>query len=134
VTGDFSPAAFGRILAAGKTIAAFSLAGKAGTIDEDALTIDVIVPYGTDLTSLTPTVAHTGVRYDPAGPRDFTGAVIYTVTALDGSTRTYTVTVTVQGQISITISGTGDENRRHDLVALPQSDTLGAEKEIARKR
>jgi hypothetical protein len=106
VTGDFSPAALGRILNNDKAITAFSLAGSTGTIDEGAGIINVIVPYETDLTSLAPTVTHTGVSYDPAGPQNFTSPASYTVTALDGSIRTYTVTAVVADLSSIGVGGT----------------------------
>jgi hypothetical protein len=58
--------------------------------------ISVWVPAETDdLTALSPNIAHTGVDIDfPAGfARNFNGPVDYTVTAEDGSEKTYTVTV-----------------------------------------
>jgi hypothetical protein len=57
--------------------------------------ISVWVLPGTDLTALSPDIAHTGVDIDfPAGiARDFSGPVDYTVTAEDGSEKTYAVTV-----------------------------------------
>src|SRR5206468_8785993 len=55
------------------------------------------LPYATDPTSLTPTIAITGVSVNPASgtPEDFSGPVLYTVTAQDGSTKVYTVYVTI---------------------------------------
>jgi hypothetical protein len=83
-----------------KAIAAFSFASPAaaGTLDEANHTIKVIVPIGTNLTNLTPTITHTGASIAPASgtPQNFTNPVIYTVTAGDSSTQTYTVTVTFQ--------------------------------------
>jgi hypothetical protein len=81
-----------------KAIAAFTIAGVTATaagggIDEAAGTIDVTVPYGTDLASLTPVVAHTGASYAPEGARDFSAPVVYTVTAANNTTKPYTVTV-----------------------------------------
>jgi hypothetical protein len=94
-----------------KSIAAFTLAGirvtalhdpVRGGIDEDALTISVIVPPGTDLRALTPAVAHTGVAYTPREPRDFRAPVEYTVIAQDGSRRTYIVTVAIEPPVTET--------------------------------
>ena len=64
---------------------------------EAAKTVALTVPYGTDVTSLVPTITHTGVSVSPASgvPQDFTNPVTYTVTAENSTTQTYTVTVTV---------------------------------------
>ncbi|HEV7331225.1 MAG TPA: PQQ-binding-like beta-propeller repeat protein [Flavisolibacter sp.] len=66
-----------------------------GTITADAVTLTV--PTGTNLSSLTPTIATSGKTVSPASllPQDFTNAVNYTVTAEDGTTKTYTITVLV---------------------------------------
>jgi hypothetical protein len=81
-----------------KSIRAFTVAGVTATtadggIDEDTGTIGVTVPYGTDLTNLTPTLAHTGASYTPMGAQDFTYPVVYTVMATNTTTKPYTVTV-----------------------------------------
>ena len=85
--------------ASAKEITAFRFAAPpaAGLIDEGAKTIAVTVPFGTVLTGLVPTIAHTGAGISPASgtARDFSAPVIYTVTAADGSAAAYTVTVTV---------------------------------------
>ncbi|MFC4602063.1 DUF5018 domain-containing protein, partial [Cohnella hongkongensis] len=82
-----------------KAITAFSFASPAvtGTVNEASRTITITVPYGTDVTSLTPTIAHTGASISPNSgvARNFTNPVTYTVTAADGSTQNYTVTVNV---------------------------------------
>ncbi|MFC4305190.1 S-layer homology domain-containing protein, partial [Cohnella boryungensis] len=69
----------------------------AGTVNEANHTIAVTVPYGTDVTSLTPTIAHTGASISPTSgaAQDFTNPVTYTVTAADGSTQNYVVTVNI---------------------------------------
>jgi len=74
-------------------ITVFSIMGIDGAIRAD--TISLTVPYGTDLTSLTPTITITGASVTPASgtAQDFTYPVEYMVTAADGSTKTYTVTV-----------------------------------------
>ena len=84
-----------------KAITAFSFAGLDpvidGVINEDDKTITATVPFGTDVTELVPTIVITGDSVDPASSavQDFTDPVIYTVTAVDDSTQTYTVTVTI---------------------------------------
>ena len=81
-----------------KAITSFALAGAAGTINETAGTIAVTVPFGTDVTSLTPTIVHSGAGISPTGAQDFTDPVVYTVTAVDSSEKEYTVTVTIAAQ------------------------------------
>jgi len=81
-----------------KAITAFSFANPdaTGTIDEAEKTISVDVPYGTDVTSLTPSLTISPkASYTPDGPQDFTNPVTYTVTAENGSTQDYVVTVTI---------------------------------------
>jgi hypothetical protein len=93
------PVVFGVLLPDdAKAITGFTLAGKAGTIDDTGYTIAVTLPYGTDVTGLVPVITYTGVSIDPAAgtARDFSTPRTYTVTAADGSTRGYTVTVTVE--------------------------------------
>ena len=95
----------GVALSSTKAITAYSLAGVAGTINETAKTIAVTVPNGTNVTALvaTFTAANASVAVgSPAvaqvsgtTPNNFTGPVLYKVTAADGTTATYTVTVTV---------------------------------------
>jgi len=79
-----------------KDITAFSVAGIAGTIT--GTNIAITVPPCTDLTSLVPTIAHTGSNVIPASgtANDFTSVVVYTVTADDSSTKDYTITVVEQ--------------------------------------
>jgi hypothetical protein len=66
-------------------------------INEEAKTIALTVPFGTDVTALVPTIVHTGASVSPASgaTQDFTSPVNYTVTAEDTSTQAYLVTVTV---------------------------------------
>jgi lysophospholipase L1-like esterase len=85
-------------LNAAKAITAFSLAGVTGTINETGKTIAVTVPYGTNMTSLTPAIAHTGVSTipDSAVAQDFSIPVTYTITAADGTTQQYSVSAIAQ--------------------------------------
>ncbi len=83
-----------------KAITAFGFAAiptAVVTITEATHTISAAMPSGTDATSLTPTVVHTGASVSPASgaAQDFSSPVTYTVTAADSSTQDYTVTVTV---------------------------------------
>jgi len=67
-----------------------------GTIDQDDRTVIVTVPYGTDVTSLSPTIqVSNGAGHTPSGEQDFTNSVSYIVTAENGTSNTYTVTVNV---------------------------------------
>ena len=69
-----------------------------GDVDEDAKTVEIEVPNGTDVTELVPTIAFTGASVSPESgvAQDFTDPVTYTVTAADDSTQEYVVTVTVR--------------------------------------
>jgi hypothetical protein len=89
-----------------KAITTYSFAGftgAAGTVSEQAKTIAVTVPYGTNLSRLIATFTTTGtvvkvgttVQTSTAIANNFTGPVVYTVTAADGTTATYTVSVTL---------------------------------------
>jgi len=67
------------------------------TISEASHTISITVPYGTDVTTLVPTISHTGASVSPASGvvRNFTSSQTYTVTAADGTSQDYTVTVSI---------------------------------------
>jgi hypothetical protein len=77
-----------------------------GVINENLHAISVQVPYGTDLSTLTPTITYLGSSITPPGGtaqtanplidpgRNFSSLVVYTVSAGDGSTQPYTVRVT----------------------------------------
>jgi hypothetical protein len=99
-----------------------------GAVSMDGTDITVLVPFGTVLTHVEPAVHHTGARYSPEGPQDFTQPVEYTVTADDGSIRKYTVTVVPGGQpvISIYFSGLSgsDETERLEDPLLWSENTL----------
>jgi hypothetical protein len=90
-----------RLTSSGKAITAFSFSSPAaiGTIDEDGKTITVIVPYGSDVTSLVPTITYTGKSINPDSEvsQNFSNQVAYTVTAEDDSTSVYTVSISKSG-------------------------------------
>lgn len=82
----------------------FEMAGEAGVINEAAKTVEVELPYGTDVTALTPTKINYVSNGDPVAPatavsptgaQNFTNPVVYTITDKDGSTTAYTVTVNI---------------------------------------
>lgn len=93
----------GVLVAAGETksVGSFTFAGLTpsvtGVVYEASRTIEVIVPYGTDVTALVPTIVHNGTDVVPSSGvvQDFSSPVVYTITAEDGSTANYTVQVTV---------------------------------------
>ena len=69
--------------------------------------IEVTVPYGTDVKTLTPTIiVSEKASVSPASDvaQNFSSPVIYTVTAEDGSQQTYTVTVVVAAKGTYVIS------------------------------
>ncbi|HEY4175797.1 MAG TPA: DUF5018 domain-containing protein [Kofleriaceae bacterium] len=113
-----------------KDITDFTILGIPGTVGTN--TIALTVPFGTSLTSLTPTVAITGVSVSPASntAQNFTSAVTYTVTAMDGSTKDYTVTVgvapsTAKDIIQFTILGVDGVISGTDIsLTLPYGTSL----------
>jgi hypothetical protein len=88
-----------------KAITEYSVASldAVGTINENAKTIAVTVPSGSDITALVATFKTTGssvkvgevVQVSGTTANDFSDPVVYKVKALNGSTASYTVTVTV---------------------------------------
>jgi len=83
-----------------KEITGFTILGIDGNISTNA--ISLTVPYGTDLSSLTPTIVHTGATVSPESnlPQSFESPVTYIVTAADGTASEYTVTVNVAANSS----------------------------------
>ena len=81
------------------TMTAFGIPGYAGTINASAMTVQLFVPYGTNLATLAPTFSITTGTCDqtsgapPAPTFAATNPVTYTVT--DGVSHPYVVTVTV---------------------------------------
>ena len=121
----------------GNNVTAFSVAGgTAAGVDNSAKTIAVTVPNGTNVTALVATFATSpgasvmvGSTPQVSGvtPNNFSGPVLYTVTAADGSVSTYTVTViaTTASAKAITsyalagVSGTINESAKTITVTLP---------------
>lgn len=88
-------------------ILSFSLVEQIGpaTIDSGTGTIEITVAPGTEVTALVPTIeVSLGATISPLSDvaQDFTSAVVYTVTAQDGTTtKAWTVTVTISSIIPI---------------------------------
>ncbi|MBN2614229.1 MAG: lamin tail domain-containing protein [Bacteroidales bacterium] len=91
-----------------KAITRFSISSSmdSATIDATNHTVALEMPYGTDLTSLTPTIeVSAGATISPTSgtAQDFTNPVTYTVTAQDASTQDWTVTVTAASVVNVPI-------------------------------
>ncbi|WP_339841984.1 leucine-rich repeat domain-containing protein [uncultured Maribacter sp.] len=85
-----------------------------GEIDEEGKTIALEMPNGTEITTLEPELEiPDNAIYEPTGPQDFSSPINYTVTAEDGTSRTYLVTVDVllsQKEILLIISEVNPSN------------------------
>ncbi len=85
-------------------ITGFSINEINGTIDLNSYTIELTMPYGTDITNLVPTITLAdGATIAPlsGAAKNFTNPVIYTVTAKDGvTTKDWTVTVKTKANTS----------------------------------
>ena len=98
-----------------KAITAFAITSPVdavGIIDETAKTITVHVPYWIDVTAMTATATHTGasISPNPETAPSYAAPVDYTVTAEDGTTKSYTVRVNEGPGITIggiTVDGLG---------------------------
>ena len=89
-------------------IISFNISVSTSTINNTNHTISITVPYGSNITSLAPTISiSTAASVSPASGTviDFSNPVTYTVTAQDGTTtQSYVVTVTVAQNPAKTIS------------------------------
>jgi len=93
---DITPA-----LPVAPSIKTFTAEGVTATINEDAKTITALLPYGSNLTSITPvvTLGGTATSYSPTGAQNFSGGAV-TYTASDATTSVnYAVTLTVPATV-----------------------------------
>ena len=106
----------------------FAIDGRQAEIDEAAKTVTLVLPHGTTLTSLTPTLTRSsGATYTPTGAQDFSATVNYTVTSEDKSaTATYTVTVTAASKAS----GLGSFAVKQGSTAYPVTTGEGGRKTV----
>ena len=86
-----------------KNILTFSIPSQVGStiIDTSAATVSVVIPYTSNLASLTPAIsvsAYATINPQSGIAENFSSPVTYTVTAQDASTKHWTVTVTQQQQ------------------------------------
>ncbi|WP_233268491.1 PKD domain-containing protein [Cellulophaga sp. L1A9] len=83
-----------------KNITSFTIDGE--VVNNPASAFTITLPSGTDVTALSPTLAHTGASVNPASAvaQNFTSPVEYTVTAADGTTKMYIVTVSLAPALS----------------------------------
>ena len=91
---DTAVVIYSLLLSSADEITNFYILGNAGT--KNGTKITVVVPYGSDLAHLTPTIEVSALaNVNPATnvERDFTDPVHYIVTAEDNSTQDYTMTV-----------------------------------------
>jgi len=125
-------------LPSGPMITEFIAAGVTATINQTAKTITAELPYGTNLTAITPTVTLGGsaTSYDPPGAQNFSaGAVNYI--AKDGNPAndvTYAVTLTSSATASsdktlsaVTIGGLSpvyDAGTKTYSIILPKASSL----------
>ena len=88
-------------------IQSFSVNGMQAAIDDEAGSISLTLPHGTDLKSIEPSITLAdGAKIDKTGAQDFTSPVSYTVTSPDGKdTKTYTVTIQAQDIIKVACVG-----------------------------
>ena len=89
------------------SIQSFSVNGIPASIDDEAGSIALKLPKGTNLTAIEPAVVTAnGARLDKTGAQDFTRPVTYTVTSPDGkTTKTYTATITTPSKIKVACAG-----------------------------
>jgi len=93
-------------------------------IDENAKTITAIVPFGTDITDLTPIIELSpGASINLNGKQDFTNPVEYIVTAENKSKNTYKVIISVAPSdvkqiISFVFTATDNKTLVEDLTAI----------------
>ena len=119
-----------------KQLTAFKVGKLNMTIDEAAGTITGMIPYDVDMAAVTPTItisANASVSPASGEATDFSkGAVTYTVTAEDGTTKTYQVTLTKPAsgkglmtfQIEGDYTGTTGEKKLLLTAADFKQDTL----------
>jgi hypothetical protein len=102
---------------------AFTSIPAIGQVDQEAHTIEVVVPYSTAINSLRPTITYIGASIGFSGatpqsvhpfiddPRNFSNPLVYRVTAADGTSQDYRVTVSVENQnlkSGVSFSGISD--------------------------
>ena len=101
-----------------KLLTVYSISGVAGTINQATKEINVVMPHGTSVTALIDTFSTTGAsiavgttnQVSGTTINNFTSPVTFVVTAVDGSTNSYTVnvTMTVAGPPTVALGNVGN--------------------------
>lgn len=124
-----------------KELTSFSVANINAAINPTSHAVNLTVPFGTDLSALTPAFAFSGAKVEVDGIQqisgqtavDFTVPRTYTIVAEDESAQDYLVTVTVapasseKALHSVTVggvAGTIDEATHSVYVTVPSSTDL----------
>ena len=117
-----------------KVITAFGLGNTEGVINEAAGTIEITVPYNTDITRLIPDIKYTGASIYPleTKPCNFTNTVTYTVTAQDNTLKKYKVIVNklLKKEIDVKFRGWSDEFENEAEVRANLSAVVAELKEM----
>ncbi|WP_324823880.1 GLUG motif-containing protein [Sinanaerobacter sp. ZZT-01] len=112
-------------------ITGFSFASPTVTGIITGTNIAVIVPYGTIITNLVPTIfisQKSTISPISGTGRDFTDPVIYTVTAEDGTKKEYTVTVTIAADPDIaTVNDAKNAAENASYAEMNQTDAISEE-------
>lgn len=92
-----------------------------GVVDNTAKTIKLLVPSGTDVTKLAPTIVHTGKSILPASgaEQDFTNSVKYTIVDFNGTSQDYYVTVCTEFG-----GGDGSEENPYQITRLEHLNNM----------
>ena len=128
-----------------KTILSFNFKGLnpevVGEVSQNNKSVLLKVPFGTNVKNLLPTVKYSEkASLSPVAniAQDFSKPVVYTVTAEDGSTQTYTVTVVAEkrkekkitgfrfGSLSPSVEAVVDEGSRQITATLPSGTDISA--------
>ncbi|CAM3728118.1 ice-binding family protein [Polynucleobacter arcticus] len=140
--GGDSASGGGSTAGSASSIAAFSINGQTGTVNQATNSIAVTVPNGTPLNSLIATFTATGSVVKVGGTtqvsgvtsNNFTTPVAYVVTAANGATTTYQVTVTAASMTAKAITnyslngvvGTINSVAKTINVVMPTGTSLNA--------
>ena len=129
--GTSSVTLYARWASQAKAITAFSFANPMVVGSISGTTISVTVPWLTDISKLVASYTTTGktvtvwsaLQESGITVNDFTRQVVYTVTAEDGSTRSYTVTVT-SASPAITNYTTANGFKNNDVTGVVVASSM----------
>ena len=101
-----------------KSLTSFAIDGVAGTIDLATNIISVVMPHGTDLSSLIDTFVTTGssvrvgttLQFSGVSFNNFSAPIVFIVKAADATTKSYTVnaSVTAAGPPNVSLGNAGN--------------------------